>query len=193
MRVKDIMNSNVRVAAPDTLVRDVALLMCFNKISGVPVVDTSRRIIGIISEKDILFGMYPKMDEVMQADRYKNLEALESDYSDVLDLRVADLMTRKVVTVDEDAPILRAASIMFLYKIRRVPVVDGDARLAGIVSMGDVHKAVFKEAFDRRFGKQQKARDEARGKAGGTVGVTHGLEDNGKPGRRGEDKLKRFF
>lgn len=167
MRVKDIMNTNVRVAAPDTLVRDVALLMCFNKISGVPVVDTNRHVVGIISEKDILFGMYPKMDEVMQADQYKNLEALESDYSDVLDLRVVDLMTRKVVTVDEDAPILRGASIMFLHKIRRVPVVDGDARLAGIISMGDVHKAVFKEAFDRRFGTQQKARDEGRGTRGG--------------------------
>lgn len=163
MRVKDIMNTNVRVAAPDTLVRDVALLMCFNKISGVPVVDASRRLVGIISEKDILFGMYPKMDEVMQAEQYKSLEALESDYSDVLDLRVADLMTRKVVTVELRAPILRAASIMFLHKIRRVPVVDDDARLAGIVSMGDVHKAVFKEAFDRRFGTRQNARDEERG------------------------------
>lgn len=150
MRVRDIMNTSVKTARPESRVRDVAILMCFNKISGVPVVDGNHRLVGMISEKDILFGMYPKMDEVTQCERYENLEQLEDEYTDVLNLKVADLMTDKVFTVSPDVPILRATSVMFVHKIRRIPVIEGD-KLVGIVSIGDVHKAVFKEAFDRQF------------------------------------------
>lgn len=160
MLVKDIMNTNVKTTTPETRVRDVAITMCFNKISGVPVVDNNKNLVGMISEKDILFGMYPNMDEVMQ--RYENLEQLEDEYIDVLNLRVRDLMTSKVFTVSPNVPILRATSVMFVHKIRRIPVIDGN-KLVGIVSIGDVHKAVFKEAFDRQFqGSWERAAQEHR-------------------------------
>lgn len=150
MLVKDVMNTNVKVASRDTRIRDVAIVMCFNKISGVPVVDEDNKIVGVISEKDILRAMYPKMDDFMQSEQYRGLEELEHDYRDVLDLTVADLMTEKVFTVAAEEPILRAASVMFLHAIRRIPVaVDG--KLVGIISLGDVHKAVFKKTFDEQF------------------------------------------
>lgn len=150
MRVKDIMNTQVKTATADTKIRDVAVLMCFNKISGVPVLE-GNRIVGMLSEKDILLGMYPKMDDFMASDHHLTLEELEFEYRDVLDLCVRDLMTMRVHTVSPDEPILRAASAMFLHNIRRIPVAI-DGRLVGIVSIGDVHKAIFKEMFDRQFG-----------------------------------------
>ena len=150
MLVKHIMNTNVKTATRTTKIRDVAVLMCFNKISGVPVVEAGNRIIGLLSEKDILLAMYPKIDEFMLADQCLSLEELEHGYRDVLNLTVEELMTHKVYTVAPEEPILRAASVMFLHDIRRIPVAV-DHQLVGIISIGDVHKAIFKENFDEQF------------------------------------------
>lgn len=141
MLVRDIMQANVRTTTSETSVRDVAIQMCFNKISGMPVIDDQGHILGIISEKDVLHAMYPSVDSFMQEARV-DFEALEAEYEDVVSQRVDDLMTRKVHTVAPDQPVLKAASIMFLNRIRRIPVAE-DGRLVGIISMGDVHKAIF--------------------------------------------------
>ncbi len=150
MLVQDIMNTQVKTAQRRTKVSDVAVLMCFNKISGVPVIEDDGRIVGVISEKDILYAMYPAMDEILLGERYPSLEELELGYRDVLNLTVGDLMTVNVHTVAPNEPILRAASAMFLHHIRRIPVA-ANGRLVGIVSIGDVHKAIFKENFDEQF------------------------------------------
>jgi len=141
MLVKDIMNTHVKTASPDSTISEVAIQMCFNKISGMPVVNGNNEIVGVISEKDILQGMYPGVHEFMQEARI-NFEALESEYRDVMNLQVRDLMSTNVYTVEPDLPILKAVSIMFLRKIRRIPVAVDDA-LVGIISIGDVHKAIF--------------------------------------------------
>lgn len=151
MRVKDIMTTNVKTAHPETKVRDVALLMCLHRFSGVPVVDDRNEIVGIISEKDILLATYPKVDDFMQSGAPPSLEAMEHDYRDVLHLKVGEIMKRRVFTVGPDEPILRAASVMFVHRIRRIPVASPDKRLVGILSLGDVHKAVFKEMFELEF------------------------------------------
>jgi len=147
MLVKEIMNTNVRTARLDSSVSDVAIVMCFNKISGMPVVDSDRNIIGIISEKDILNGMYPNVSEYMETGRV-DFEALEKEYRDLITLSVEDLMTKNVLTVTPEDPILRAVSVMCLNKIRRIPVAD-KGKLCGIVSMGDVHKAIFQKNFSK--------------------------------------------
>lgn len=120
--------------------------MCFNKLNGLPVVDDNDNMIGIISEKDVLFSMFPNMHEVMVSGEKVDFEDMEKDYDGVLTHTVDDLMTKKVASVSSDMPILRAASMMWVYKIRRIPVVDNN-QLVGIISMGDVHKAVFRESL----------------------------------------------
>lgn len=145
MLVKDIMSTAVKTTVPDATIGETAAIMCFNKISGLPVLDTEGRIIGIISEKDVLRGMYPSMQELMQ-DQLPDMEKLESEYTDVLHMTVEQLMSKGVVTVPPDVPVLRAVSVMSAHRIRRVPVaVDG--KLVGIISMGDVHKAIFQKSL----------------------------------------------
>ncbi|MDH5352796.1 MAG: CBS domain-containing protein [Gammaproteobacteria bacterium] len=145
MIVKDIMTTNVKTARPDTAVKEIASIMCINKISGVPVVDENDCLVGILSEKDILQHMFPDISEVMnEGSNAQNFEKLERNYQDTLNKRVGDLMTTSVSTVSEDIPALKAASIMWLKKIRRIPVTNGD-KLLGIISLGDVHKAIFQE------------------------------------------------
>lgn len=146
MLVKEIMNRNVKVAHPETPVREIAVTMCFNKISGVPVIDDDNNIKGVISEKDILNAMYPNVDEFMQAGAF-DFEKIENEYTDVLGRQVKDIMKPGLFTVSSEDPILKAVSIMCAKKIRRIPVADG-GKLVGIVSIGDVHKAIFQKHLD---------------------------------------------
>lgn len=144
MLVKDIMTTAVKTARPTDPVRDIASIMCFNKISGLPVVDGENSLVGMISEKDILHAMFPKLQDFIANPSTPDFEKLEREYRDVVSLRVADLMTAIVYTAEPDMPVLKAASIMFRNRIRRIPVSQG-VRLLGIISIGDVHKAMFRK------------------------------------------------
>ncbi|MDH5572924.1 MAG: CBS domain-containing protein [Gammaproteobacteria bacterium] len=146
MLVKEIMNKNVKVAQLNTPVRELAVTMCFNKISGVPVINENNDIIGVISEKDILNAMYPNVDEYMQSGGY-DFEQIEKEYTDVLSRQVKDIIKPGLFTVSPEDPILKAASIMCAKRIRRIPVAD-KGKLVGIVSIGDVHKAIFQQHLD---------------------------------------------
>ena len=145
MIVQDIMTTVVKTVQPDTAVKEVASIMCFNKISGVPVVDENERLIGILSEKDILHCMFPDIGEVMsEGGEARDFEKLEGNYQDAMNKTVGDLMKNTVETVSGDIPVLKAASMMWFKKIRRIPVTN-DGKLIGIISVGDVHKAIFQD------------------------------------------------
>ncbi|MDH4133494.1 MAG: CBS domain-containing protein, partial [Gammaproteobacteria bacterium] len=101
------------------------------------------KIVGVISEKDILHGMFPKFHEIMENASPPDFEAMERDYTSIVNLRVSNLMSPNVFTVGPDIPVLKAASIMFTKRIRRIPVSE-NGKLLGIVSVGDVHKAIFR-------------------------------------------------
>ncbi len=146
MQVKDTMCSDVKACKADTPIKEIATIMCFNKISGMPVVDDDNNVVGVISEKDILCGMFPDMRELVDSGAKADFEAMENDYSSILSKTVGDLMTSVIATVSPDVPILRAASMMWIRKIRRIPVTENN-KLVGILSMGDVHKAVFQESL----------------------------------------------
>lgn len=145
MIVNDIMNTSVKTATAETPIRDIAAIMCFNKISGVPVVDSNNKLIGVLSEKDILRNMFPDVKEIMEQGGKTDFEAMERDYKDILDKKVGDFMTQTVASVTPDMPLLKAASMMCVKQIRRIPVTDKENNLLGIISIGDVHKAIFKE------------------------------------------------
>ncbi len=147
MQVKDTMCVEVKTCKPDTPIKEIATIMCFNKISGLPVVDDDNNVVGVISEKDILCSMFPDMRELVESGAKTDFEAMEKDYGSILGKTVEDLMTKVVATVSPEMPILRAASMMWVRKIRRIPVTTEDNKLVGILSMGDVHKAVFQESL----------------------------------------------
>lgn len=146
MKVKDIMSTNIKTANPDTPVKEIAKVMCFNKISGMPVVDDEGKIVGIVSEKDVLHSMFPDIAELSEQGGYLDFEEMEGAYENTLSNKVETIMTTAVATVAPDIPILKAASLMWLRKIRRIPVAENGV-LVGIISIGDVHKAVFQNTL----------------------------------------------
>lgn len=145
MIVKDIMKTSVKSATSETSIKEIASTMCFNKISGVPVVDADDKLIGILSEKDILRSMFPDVKELMEQGGNVDFERMETEYKDVMDKKVGEIMTDAVASVKADMPLLKAASLMCSKQIRRIPVTSNDDKLIGIISIGDVHKAIFQQ------------------------------------------------
>jgi len=145
MIVSEIMTTGVRTANADTSIKEIANTMCFNKISGLPIVDDDDKIIGIVSEKDLLKRMFPDMATIATEGR-PNFEEMEKGYADTLQLVASDIMTTTVSSVTPDMPIMKAASLMCINKIRRIPVTEDDV-VVGIISIGDVHKAIFQSSL----------------------------------------------
>ena len=146
MIVSEIMTTGVKTANADTPVKEIANTMCFNKISGLPIVDADNRIIGIVSEKDLLKRMFPDMATIAAEGR-PNFEEMEKGYADTLQLIASDIMTTTVSSVSPEMPIMKAASLMCINNIRRIPAADEDGKLVGIISIGDVHKAIFQSSM----------------------------------------------
>jgi CBS domain-containing protein len=143
MKVRDAMSRSVRSIKPDTKIIEVASLMCLYRFHGLPVVDDEDRLLGVIAEKDVLHCLFPKLEDLISEGMHSvDLDREMGRYSEVLDLTAEELMTRKPVTVDPEMHLLRAATVMVRHNFRRLPVTDND-RLIGMLSLGDVHKAIF--------------------------------------------------
>ncbi len=126
LEARDIMTRTVHTARPADPLRKVIDTICRHKVSGVPVVDGKGQLVGLVSERDILYAMHPGTKGLRNID----------------DLQARDVMVVKVITGTPDTDALRLASVMALRKIRRIPIVEG-RKLVGIVSHGDVYRAIF--------------------------------------------------
>jgi len=148
MLVKDIMTPGVRTVTEDTSVREVASLMCLYRYSGLPVVADGDRLIGFIAEKDVLAQLFPSIEDAMEGMATIDLREKVGEYTNLMNRRVADLMTRGARTVSPEMPILKAAIIMANNRFRRIPVAE-NGRLVGMLSLGDIHKAIFHQSLTK--------------------------------------------
>jgi CBS domain-containing protein len=138
MRARDVMTTDVVTVSPETSVTDVARLMLDRRISGVPVVDNTGRLVGVISEGDLM-----RRAELI-TERRPWWEALAAspeekahDYTKAHSMKVSDVMTKDVVAIDEHEPLDRIAMLFEGKGIKRAPVV-ADGRLVGIVSRANL-------------------------------------------------------
>ncbi len=144
MKVRDVMSGSVRSVKPDTKIVEVASLMCLFRFHGVPVVDDDNRLVGIIAEKDMLHSLFPTVESLMTEGMHSvDMDRQMGRYGEILEKAVDELMTKNPISVDPDMHILRAATIMAKNKFRRIPVAEKDGTLIGMLSLGDVHKAIF--------------------------------------------------
>jgi len=153
MLVEDVMTSSLKTVSPDTAMSEVVSMMCLYRLSGIPVVEDNNKLVGFISERDVLDPMFPKMEDMMDGMATLDMTAALSKYSDVASMTVSDLMTKSVISVGPDMEILKAAAKMVGNRFRRIPVSVGD-RLIGMLSLGDVHKSIYLEHAKKRMGKQ---------------------------------------
>ena len=138
MLVKDRMSHNPITVRSDTSLPDALEIMRQNKIRRLPVLDKGGKLVGIVSEKDLLYAS-PSPATTLSV---WEITAL------VAKVKVAELMTKEVITVAEDCPIEEAARIMADNKIAGLPVMRGD-KLIGIITETDLFK-IFVELMGAR-------------------------------------------
>ena len=146
MRAMDVMTTDVITVDPDMTVQALARLLAERGISGAPVADSNGRLVGIISEGDLLHRA-----EIGTARRHRNrrrswwLEHFASDLArDCIKSHgrtVKDIMTRDVVTVTDDTDLGEVAALLEAKRIKRVPVMR-EGRLMGIISRANIVRAV---------------------------------------------------
>jgi CBS domain-containing protein len=144
LTAKEIMTADVYTVQEDTPLEEIARLLERHHISGVPVVDATRRVVGMVTETDLidehkreariprvaLYGVFPVPDDVLiEASRHG------------MTLPAKALMTRNVVTATEETPVHELADLMATHRVNRIPIVR-DGELVGIVCRADLVRSL---------------------------------------------------
>jgi len=139
MLAQDVMTTEVLTASPETDIHELAKLLLERRISAVPVVDGQRRVVGIVSEGDLINR--PESKTRHRGSWWLELFSVAEDqartYLHVHGNRVRDVMTTDVVTIAEDTPLAEVAALLERRRIKRVPVVR-EGRLVGVVSRANL-------------------------------------------------------
>ena len=147
MKAKDVMTRHVVSIAPDATVLQAARLMLQHHISGLPVVDASGALVGIISEGDFL----RRRETATERRRSRWLEFLmgpgkiASEYTHSHGAKVAEVMSDDVQTVEEGTPLAEVVELMERHRIKRVPVTRGK-KMTGIVTRSNLMQAMVSMA-----------------------------------------------
>ncbi|MDI6853730.1 MAG: CBS domain-containing protein [Deltaproteobacteria bacterium] len=141
VQVRDIMARQVVSVSADAPLAEVAEVMGRNGVSGVPVVDAGGKVVGVISEKDFLVRMGVKSPKNFMSVVAECLQVRKCVALPMRSQRAADIMSKPAVTVGADTPLNAVSRILVDKGINRVPVVDSEGRLIGLVSRADIVKA----------------------------------------------------
>lgn len=154
MKVRDIMQRKVETVSPEATIRDVAKLIFGRGINGVPV-KVKNKVVGFVTEKDILAKFFPSVREYMEDPvNEADFETMEKKTAEVFKLPVGQIMSKNPVTVSADTAVLRAQALMTTQKVGRLPVVDSNGTLIGILSKGDIFRGIIGKGipFDEEEG-----------------------------------------
>jgi len=144
MNAADVMTTNVATVGPGAEVQEIARLMLRRRISAVPVVDATKRVIGIVSEGDLVRRL-EKDSETRHPwwlEELVSTRDVAAEYVKAQGKTASDVMTREVITVEEATPLGEIAGLLETHHIKRVPVTR-DGRLVGIVSRANLLQGLF--------------------------------------------------
>jgi CBS domain-containing protein len=131
--VKDVMSTHVIAVRQSAPFKDMAAMLHDQRVSAFPVLDDDNKVVGVVSEADLLTkaafeGTVPRTLLSRQERLRKQVNALTA----------ADLMTKPPVTIGPDEPVTDAARLMFDQRVKRLPVINANGTLIGILTRADV-------------------------------------------------------
>lgn len=133
--VKDVMTTRVAAVRKDDPFKDIATLLTWYRVSAFPVLDDDGKVIGVVSEADLL------CKEALTATmggQPKPPGPYHDDFARAAAVTAADLMTTPPVTITPGEPVTGAARLMYNARVKRLPVVSDNGYLVGIISRADV-------------------------------------------------------
>jgi CBS domain-containing protein len=158
VRVRDVMASPVVTVAPDAALKEVASLLVERRINAVPVVDAGDRLIGIVSEADLL-----------------SLETgQDAAAGGAPPHSVGEVMRQSVYTLTGDTDATAAARLMLRHRLKSVPVVDGD-RVVGMVTRRDLLRLIARSDDDIRADLERRVAEELEALRRAVVEVRDGV------------------
>lgn len=121
MKIKECMNNNVYCLKPDNTVQDCAKLMNENHVGCVPICDNQNNLVGLVTDRDVI------------------LRSIACD-KDVSTTPLSEIMSTKICCCNSDVEIKEAEDLMCKNQIRRLPIVDDNNKVIGIITLGDLAK-----------------------------------------------------
>lgn len=150
MKVEKIFSKNIIKIRNDSTIIEAAALLFKNQISGLLVVDAKDNLVGILSEKDLYRALYPDYkDFYSHPEACLDFEEMESKASNIRDWPVEKIMTSNTYTISDQDPLMKVGAIMLAKNVNRLPVVNNEGKLLGIVSRRDIYQAIFKKEFQK--------------------------------------------
>lgn len=148
MQVKEIMNRDVITVSLEDSVEECARIMIERNISGLPVMDPEGRLAGIVTEGDLIRraahfeepGFLPLLGGLIYLD---DPNKFLGELRRAMAVHVGRLMSREVFTVKPEDSLEKAATLLLRRQVKRLPVVDEEGRLAGILSRRDLVRALY--------------------------------------------------
>jgi CBS domain-containing protein len=157
MKAKDIMIPLRDYLKPDDTLREaVNLLMTATRgeqnlgVMGLPVLDEKGKLIGMLSMTDILRAVYPSYMSMMNLGEFTWDGMLESLTKQAGNRKVREFMTSPVITVHKDDPLMDCVDHLLKNKVRRMPVLDKEGKVVGMIYMRDIFYAITKTMLEEK-------------------------------------------
>ena len=149
MNAADVMVANVITVRSDTTVDRIAETLLANRISAVPVLDANDKLVGIVSEGDLIHRVEAGTERHRSwwLELLTGTETLAHEFIKSHARKAADLMSQPVISVRPDTPLDELAALLDKHRIKRVPVVQ-DGKLVGIVSRANLIQALIRRRAD---------------------------------------------
>lgn len=145
MKIKDIMLKNTTSVLPDCHLGEVIDIMAIQRINGIPIVDEEQKVIGFISQHDIIKELLPNYLGIINSNSFiTEFIQLSKKLKEYANYKVERFMKKNIITINEDDNEVMAADLLIRNKIHHLPVVR-NGYLVGIVTMRDLLKAMIEE------------------------------------------------
>lgn len=143
------MVTNVHTLTPEMTWKQAAELFVETGVSAAPVVDAHGSLIGVLSEKDLFRGLFPSYGEWLKnPEAYLDFEKMEREAaSDTAKRTIEEVITRNLISVDPETPVLKIGALMVARNIHQVPVVH-HGKVVGMVKRGKIYMEILKKYFD---------------------------------------------
>lgn len=149
MLLKDYMIKEVYVARPNFTLKELMGVFIENKVGGVPVVDENDKLLGMVSDGDILRYLAPTEDSIKGYFSYITIlpgEELDEKVASKMNDKVSQIIKNKKITKLSPAdPLSDLIKVISKHHFKKIPVVDDNNKVVGIISRGDALRALYKE------------------------------------------------
>jgi CBS domain-containing protein len=155
MKVKDLMVPLQDYLRPENTLKEAVNLLRIAKkgeekigLKGLPVLDRDGKLVGMLSMTDILKAVHPSYMSLMNLSNFTWDGMVESLAKSAADHKVESVMTKDVITVKEDDPLMECVDLIIKNNIKRLPVIDNKGKVSGMLYERDIFFAIVKAMLE---------------------------------------------